>query len=85
MLGTMLMHQLTHTGWNERTTEHRGGPSPWIGHLLVLFDQLGVHAWNFSVIYEMEGGCNEFIHCWQLRMATAVSFLHRQLSSSPHA
>lgn len=31
----------------------------------------------------MEDEYKQFIHCWQLRMATTVSFWHRQLSSSP--
>lgn len=67
-----------------RTTEHGGRPSPRIRHLLVLLNQLGIHACNFNVIYGMEDGWNEFVHCWQSRMATAVSFLQRQLLSSPH-
>ena len=33
----------------------------------------------------MEDEFDGLIHCWQSRMATAVSFLHRQPSSSPHA
>jgi len=31
-----------------RTTEHGSRPCPWIGHLLVLLDQLSIHACNFN-------------------------------------
>lgn len=68
-----------------RTTEDGSGPCSWVWHLLVLLNQLGIHACNFSVIYAIEDEFGERIHCWQSRMATAVSFLHRQPSFSPHA
>lgn len=48
-----------HRGRDGRTTEDGSGPCPWVWHLLVLLNQLGIHACNFAVIYAIEDGFGE--------------------------
>jgi len=36
------------TGVGVRTTEHGSRPCPWIGHLLVVLNQLRIHTCNFN-------------------------------------
>ena len=47
------VNNTTFTGWwNVRTTKHGGRPSPWVGHLLILLNQLGIHACNSTSFTE---------------------------------